>query len=85
MPVSLGGAQSRGRPAALPPLLAFHGRLWGVPGGGPHNSTIKCSCLCFAKITEVTLLTQDPMKKKKARNMVRTKFEERYKSGKNRY
>ena len=27
---------------------------------------------------------QDPMKKKKARNMVRTKFEERYKSGKNR-
>ena len=28
---------------------------------------------------------QDPMKKKKARNMVRTKFEERYKSGKNRW
>ena len=28
---------------------------------------------------------KDPMKKKKARNMVRTKFEERYKSGKNRW
>jgi len=30
-------------------------------------------------------LLKDPMKKKKARNMVRTKFEERYKSGKNRW
>merc|ERR1711925_17132 len=30
-------------------------------------------------------LMKDPMKKKKARNMVRTKFEERYKSGKNRW
>ena len=30
-------------------------------------------------------LFQDPMKKKKARHMVRTKFEERYKSGKNRW
>ena len=30
-------------------------------------------------------LIKDPMKKKKARNMVRTKFEERYKSGKNRW
>lgn len=28
---------------------------------------------------------KDPMKKKKARMMVRTKFEERYKSGKNRW
>ena len=30
-------------------------------------------------------IVQDPMKKKKARNMVRTKFEERYKTGKNRW
>merc|ERR1712217_978115 len=30
-------------------------------------------------------LMKDPMKKKKARNMVRTKFEERYKSCKNRW
>merc|ERR1712130_492465 len=30
-------------------------------------------------------LMKDPMKKKKARHMVRTKFEERYKSGKNRW
>merc|ERR1712083_367620 len=30
-------------------------------------------------------LMKDPIKKKKARNMVRTKFEERYKSGKNRW
>merc|ERR1712058_74433 len=30
-------------------------------------------------------LLKDPMKKKKARNMVRTKFEERYKSDKNRW
>ena len=28
---------------------------------------------------------KDPMKKKKARNMVRTQFEERYKSGKNKW
>ena len=28
---------------------------------------------------------KDPMKKKKARNAVRTKFEERYKSGKNKW
>ena len=28
---------------------------------------------------------QDPMRKKKERHMVRTKFEERYKSGKNRW
>ena len=30
-------------------------------------------------------LFQDPQKKKKARNMVREKFEERYKTGKNRW
>ena len=28
---------------------------------------------------------KDPMKKKKARNMVKVKFEERYKSGKNKW
>jgi large subunit ribosomal protein L27e len=28
---------------------------------------------------------KDPMKKKKARNMVRFKFEERYKTGKNKW
>ena len=32
----------------------------------------------------LTIFAQDPMKKKKARNMVCNKFEERYKSGKNR-
>ncbi len=31
------------------------------------------------------LLSQDPQKKKKARYMVRQKFEERYKTGKNRW
>ena len=42
--------------------------------------------LCLKRITTPILTedVQDPMKKKKARNMVRTKFEERYKSGKNR-
>ena len=34
---------------------------------------------------KIFMLFQDPMKKKKARHMVRTKFEERYKSGKNRW
>ncbi|XP_023320747.1 60S ribosomal protein L27-like [Eurytemora carolleeae] len=36
-----------------------------------------------ANLNKETL--KDPMKKKKARNMVRTKFEEKYKTGKNRW
>ena len=55
-----------------------------MPGLQPH---IK---LCLQRIIPKLLAlfisaVKDPMKKKKARNMVRTKFEERYKSGKNRW
>ena len=45
--------------------------------GSEHNGKDETSCISSEDV-------QDPMKKKKARNMVRTKFEERYKSGKNR-
>ena len=55
-----------------------------MPGLQPHIE------LCLQRISPKLLAllfiyaVKDPMKKKKARNMVRTKFEERYKSGKNR-
>ena len=55
-----------------------------MPGLQPHIE------LCLQRISPkllahlFMLAFKDPMKKKKARNMVRTKFEERYKSGKNR-
>merc|ERR1712010_242880 len=35
--------------------------------------------------SKIKPVLKDPMKKKKARNMVRTKFEERYKTGKNKW
>ena len=39
----------------------------------------------YVYVITYNVFFQDPMKKKKARHMVRTKFEERYKSGKNRW
>merc|ERR1712086_138196 len=41
--------------------------------------------LSFDKANLNKEVLKDPMKKKKARNMVRTKFEERYKTGKNKW
>ena len=41
--------------------------------------------LAFDKANLNKEVLKDPMKKKKARNMVRTKFEERYKTGKNKW
>merc|ERR1739847_149610 len=41
--------------------------------------------LAFDKTNLNKEILKDPMKKKKARHMVRTKFEERYKSGKNKW
>merc|ERR1712115_448334 len=41
--------------------------------------------LSFDKANLNKEVLKDPMKKKKARNMVRTKFEERYKAGKNKW
>ena len=41
--------------------------------------------LIFGKANINKEVLKDPMKKKKARNMVRTQFEERYKSGKNKW
>merc|ERR1712156_683491 len=41
--------------------------------------------LAFDKTNLNKETLKDPMKKKKARHMVRTKFEERYKSGKNKW
>merc|ERR1711941_107662 len=41
--------------------------------------------LSFDKANLNKEVLKDPMKKKKARNMVRTKFEERYKTGRNKW
>ena len=54
-----------------------------MPGLQPHIEL--CLQRIFSKLLVLFMsAVKDPMKKKKARNMVRTKFEERYKSGKNR-
>ena len=60
-------------------LTVFYDWLWCMPRVLGHRF------LFYIMVQYSTIFSQDPMKKKKARNMVRTKFEERYKSGKNRW
>ena len=69
-------------------LLLFYELPWAVPEILPNMLIIIIRFHTFLNQITSCILSedvQDPMKKKKARNMVRTKFEERYKSGKNRY
>ena len=74
-----------------PRLLLSPGLPWLVSieqAAGAEGQSLKSSLIFpshFLTVSITRFVFQDPMKKKKARNMVRTKFEERYKSGKNRW
>ena len=75
-----------------PPLLLSHSLPWLVSiehaAGAEEQGYFFCVITDFYNFVTCvnnSIVLQDPMKKKKARNMVRTKFEERYKSGKNRW